>query len=94
MMELKKVEKQEAKNYAKKKEVTEKEMKQAVPKKWVAASALGMATLMYTASSVGERKLGVVFGCLPDMLILNHTPLWHALDNIHTFFIMLLILPF
>lgn len=85
MMELKKVEKQEIKGYAKKNEITEKEMKKAVPKKWVAASALGIATLLFSGSSSGLSRIGVVFGCIPTEVI-NHTQLWHILDNIHTVF--------
>lgn len=84
-MELKKVEKYEMKNYAKKNEISKNEMKKATPVKWMMAGAIGAATLMYTGISDGVSRIGVVFGCVElEEVILNPTPLWLALDKVHT----------
>lgn len=62
-MELKKVSESNEKNYAKINEVSKKELKTSLPKKWIASGILGSAVATYTTSNSFFR-IGVVFGCI------------------------------
>ena len=62
-MELKKVNEVSPRAYAKKNDITRKEVKESTPEKWIVASALGLVTLMYTSPDWSIHKIGVVFGC-------------------------------
>lgn len=73
-MELKRVKEVELKGYAKKDEISRKELKKFTPTKWIVASTAGLVTLFYTSPKNGIQKIGVVFGCVSinyPMLITN-----------------------
>ena len=81
-MELKKREEASKKNYAKKGELTKSELKSSTPKKWIVASALGVATLFYANPNSFFGNIGVVFGCAQlGVGGYNYSPLWHSLNN-------------
>jgi amino acid transporter len=63
-MELKKVNNVISKGYAKKDEISKKEIKKFIPSKWIAASSAGLVTLFYTSPKNGLQKIGIVFGCV------------------------------
>ncbi len=76
-MELKKIIDEEEKGYAKKDEITKKEMKKFTPKKWITASVAGLVTLLYASPKNGIQKIGVVFGCV-SLDEVKHSDLWYA----------------
>ena len=82
-MELKKVNKVVSKGYAKKDEISKKELKKFTPVKWLTASSIGLVTLLYTSPKNSIHKIGVVFGCIsiaePDY---NYTILYHITNSI------------
>ncbi|MGN1331057.1 MAG: hypothetical protein ACI4VN_07000 [Clostridia bacterium] len=82
-MELKKVTTQTNKNYAKKENITKKELKSATPNKWIVAASAGIVTLFYTSPKTSIYQIGVVFGC---MEMNNYTPLYDTLDTAMNFF--------
>ena len=88
-MELKKVVNQEKKDYAKKGEVSKKELKSFVPNKWVVASAAGLTVLFYSSPRFSINSIGVVIGCIsviqPGTVIVNLTPIHKILDTINAF---------
>jgi len=88
-MELKKVVNQEKKDYAKKGEVSKKELKSFVPNKWVVASAAGLTVLFYSSPRFSINSIGVVIGCIsiiqPGTVIVNLTPIHKILDTINSF---------
>ena len=81
-MELKRVSNYSNKEYAKKEEITKKELKNNTPVKWITASALGLATLLYTSPKSSIHKIGVVFGCIEIEENFNYSSTFHILNNI------------
>ena len=63
-MELKKVNQEIARNYAKKNEISKKEIKMYTPEKWIVDSSTGLVTLLYTNARNSIHKIGVVIGCM------------------------------
>ena len=63
-MEFKKVTGNASREYAKVDEITKKELKSAIPKKWIVASGAGVVTLLYSSPKFSPLKIGVVFGCM------------------------------
>ncbi len=79
-MELKKRETINEREYAKKNEVSKREVKNTIPKKWLVASSVGIVTLLYSNPNSIFGHIGVVFGCVsfdPDF-----TPLCETLNMI------------
>ena len=60
-MELKKVNAIVSKGYAKKDEISKKEVRKFTPTKWLTASAAGLVTLLYTSHKNSIHKIGIVF---------------------------------
>lgn len=83
-MELKKVNQETSRMYAKKDEITNKEMKKFTPSKWLTASAAGLVTLMYSSPSGSAHKIGVVFGCIEigGGITYNYSTTWYTINNI------------
>lgn len=75
------------KRYAKKNEISKREIKKYTPTKWITASAMGIVTLLYTSPKNSIRKIGVVFGCIeiaqPGY---NYTELYYATNSIMDIF--------
>ena len=63
-MELKKVNQETNKNYAKKNEISKGEIKNYIPSKWLIASTTGLVSLLYTNARSSIHKIGVVIGCI------------------------------
>ena len=63
-MELRKVNDNYTRKYAKNDEITKEELKKFTPKKWLTASAIGLATIFYTSPKDSPLRIGVVFGCV------------------------------
>lgn len=63
-MQLKRVDEEVSKRYAKKDEILRKEVKKFTPTKWLVASSAGLVTLLYTSPSNSIHKIGIVFGCI------------------------------
>ncbi len=82
-MELKKVSSVEVKRYAKKNEISKKEMKKFTPQKWLLASATGIVTLMYASPKNSIHQIGVVFGCIQmmDPGEVYHTAIWKITNS-------------
>ena len=78
-MELKKREEAVKKEYAKKDEISTKELKKFTPHKWVVASALGITSLFYANPNSIFGSIGVVFGCI-EIQPSNYSNLWHGLN--------------
>ena len=81
-MELKKVTTETTKNYAKKEEITKKDLKKFTPYKWIVAASSGIVTLFYTSPKRSIHQIGVVFGCIEIARNYNYTPLFHTLNSI------------
>ena len=81
-MELKRVSNYTNKEYAKKEEITKKELKNNTPAKWITASALGLATLLYTSPKSSIHKIGVVFGCIKIEQNYNYSGTFNVLNGI------------
>ena len=81
-MELKRVSNYTNKEYAKKEEITKKELKNNTPAKWITASALGLATLLYTSPKSSIHKIGVVFGCIEIEQNYNYSGTFNVLNGI------------
>lgn len=83
-MELKKVNEVGAKGYAKKDEISKKEVKKFTPTKWLTASATGLVTLLYTSPKNSIHKIGIVFGCISiaGEETNNYTSFWHITNSI------------
>lgn len=81
-MELKRVSNYTNKEYAKKEEITKKELKNNTPAKWITASALGLATLLYTSPKSSIHKIGVVFGCIEIEQNYNYSGTFHVINGI------------
>ena len=77
-MELKKVSNYTKKEYAKKEEITKKELKNNTPVKWITASALGLTTLIYNSPKSSIHRIGVVFGCIEIAHNYNYTSTFHV----------------
>ncbi len=80
-MELKKVTTETTQNYAKKEEITKKDLKKFTPYKWIVAASAGIVTLFYTSPKRSIHQIGVVFGCIEIAHNYNYTPLFHALNG-------------
>ena len=83
-MELKKVNKVVSKGYAKKDEISKKEIKKFTPAKWIAASAAGIVTLLYTSPKNSIHKIGIVFGCISMKVekTHNYTSFWNITNSV------------
>ncbi len=81
-MELKKVNSPAIRNYAKKEEVSKKDLKKATPHKWIVAASTGIITLFYASPKRSIYHIGVIFGCIEIAKEYNYTPLFHTLNSI------------
>lgn len=83
-MELKKVNAVVSKGYAKKDEISKKEVRKFTPTKWLTASAAGLVTLLYTSPKNSIHKIGIVFGCISiaGEETNNYTSFWHITNSI------------
>ena len=82
-MELRKVVGQDVKEYAKKESITKTQLKKVTPNKWIAASAAGLVTLLYTSPKNSINKIGVVIGCVSLAVgeITNYTSTFKVLNT-------------
>lgn len=80
-MELKRVNENISKNYAKKDEISRNEVKKATPMKWIVASSAGLVTLLYTSPKTSIHKIGVVIGCIAIEAEYNYSSLWYTLNT-------------
>lgn len=85
-MELKKVSNQINKNYAKKEQVTKKDLRKSVPQKWIVAASAGLVTLFFKTSEKSIYQIGVVFGCIEIKEDYNYSSLFNTLNGIMDFF--------
>jgi hypothetical protein len=81
-MELKKREEVSQIEYAKKDEISTKELKKFTPHKWIVASAVGVATLIYANPKSLLGSIGVVFGCITITESYNYSSVWYTLNSI------------
>ena len=90
-MELKKRERIETRDYAKRGEVSKSVLKSTTPKKWLVASAMGIATLFYANPRSMFGSIGVVFGCVSTAVF---TPLGENLNALSTIGLFVSVLSF
>ena len=80
-MELKSVSKASTRNYAKKEDVSKKDLKASTPQKWIVAASTGIVTLFYSSSNKSLNQVGVVFGCIKMIEHYNYTSLYYTINH-------------